>query len=56
MDIDLKNIISIVLGLALVWLVVRIVFKLAKKAFACGCTIIIAIGVILFLLPYLKDL
>jgi hypothetical protein len=56
MDIDLNHIIGIVIGLALLWLVLRIVLKLAKKVFACGCTVIVAIGVILFLLPYLKDL
>jgi hypothetical protein len=56
MDIDLKQIIMIVVGLAVVWVVLRLVLKLAKQVFACGCTVIIAIGVFLFLLPYVKDL
>ena len=44
------QIVVIVVGLGILWLVVRAVFKLATKVFTCGCSLIVLIGVGLFLM------
>ena len=45
----IMQIVYILIILAVIWLVLRFVLKLAEKVFACGCSIIIAIGVLIFL-------
>lgn len=45
----IMQIVYILIILAVIWLVLRFVLKLAQKVFACGCSIIIAIGVLFFL-------
>ena len=44
---QIMPIVWIVLALIVVWVVLQIVLKLAAKVFACGCSLIVAIAVIL---------
>jgi hypothetical protein len=41
--------IYLIIILAVIWLVLRFVLKLAQKVFACGCSIILVIGILVFL-------
>jgi hypothetical protein len=43
-------IIVTVIVLALAWVALRFVFKLASRIFSIGCTVIILIGIVLLLL------
>ena len=45
----IMQVVYVLIILAVIWLVLRFVLKLAEKVFACGCSIIIAIGVLIFL-------
>ncbi|RMF41087.1 MAG: hypothetical protein D6755_12925 [Anaerolineae bacterium] len=49
---DLTTILLIIAALVLLWLLLRFLFKLAIKVFACGCAVIAAIAAILLLLAY----
>jgi hypothetical protein len=51
---EILNILYWVLGIGVAWIVLRFIFKLAKKVFAIGCFGIIAIGVLLMLLDWLQ--
>lgn len=51
---DTINIIYIVLGVAVAWVVLRFILKLAKKIFAIGCFGIILLGAVLFLMQFLN--
>ena len=49
---DLNQILQIVwliIILAIVWTILRFVFKLAAKVFSCGCGVIVVIGLLVFL-------
>jgi len=50
---SLLQIVYVVIILALVWLALRFVFKLAAKVFTCGCSIILALGALLVLWQWL---
>ncbi len=50
---QIMQIVYILLGLLVVWIVLRIVLKLAARVFACGCSIIVIIGILLVLWNYL---
>ncbi len=49
---DPLTILLAVAVLALVWLALRFVLKLAAKIFACGCAVIAVVAVILIVLTY----
>ena len=42
--------------LAVAWIVLRIVLKLASKVFACGCSVILVIGILVFLFRYFNNM
>ena len=46
------NTIYIVLGIAVAWVVLRFVLKLAKKIFAIGCFGIIVLGAVLYFMQF----
>ncbi len=50
---DLTTILLIVGALLLLWLLLRYLFKLAVKVFACGCAVIVLIAAVLLLLTYM---
>ncbi len=51
MDADqLIQIGLIILALIVVWVIVRAVLRLTMRVFACGCSLILAVAVILVLL------
>jgi len=57
MDTDqIMQIVYLVAILAVVWIVLRIVLKLAAKVFACGCSVIVAVGVIAYLIRYFGNM
>ena len=43
----------LILGLIIVWVVLKFVLKLAAKVFACGCSVIVALAVLLALWRFL---
>jgi len=50
----LLTILLIVLAIAVVWTVVKLIFKLTMRIFSCGCLLILAIGVLLYFTGYLQ--
>lgn len=57
MDTDqIMQIVYLVAILAVVWIVLRIVLKLAAKVFACGCSVIIAIGILVYVIRYFGNM
>ena len=52
----LLTILLIILAVAIVWMVVKFVFKLTMRVFSCGCLLIVVIGGLLFFLGYLDFL
>jgi hypothetical protein len=51
---DYLNIVYIVLAIGAGWILLRFLFKLARKIFMIGCVSIVVIGVILFISQYLQ--
>jgi hypothetical protein len=51
---EILNILYWILGIGVAWIVLRFIFKMAKKVFAIGCFGIIAIGLFLMLLDWLQ--
>jgi len=51
---EILNILYWILGIGVAWIVLRFIFKVAKKVFAIGCFGIIAIGLLLMLLDWLQ--
>ncbi len=39
----------LLLALIVIWVILRIILRLTMKIFTCGCTLIVAVGVILVL-------
>lgn len=53
MDLNqIQQIIWLIAILAVVWIVLRFVLKLAAKVFSCGCGVIVVIGLLVFLFRY----
>ncbi len=46
---QITQIIMIILALAVAWIVLRFILKLAAKIFTCGFVVILAIGLLLFI-------
>ena len=46
---QITQIVLLILGLVVVWVVLKVFLKLAAKVFACGCSVIVAIAVLLVL-------
>jgi len=51
-----KQILLIVVGLLILWGVVGLGLKLARKVIGCGCSLIVALGLLYLLLRYLGKL
>jgi hypothetical protein len=51
---DLTTILIAILVLAIIWLLVKFVFKLTMRIFSCGCLLILVIGGLLFFSGYLQ--
>jgi hypothetical protein len=51
---EILNTLYWVLGIGVAWIVLRFIFKLAKKVFAIGCFGIIAVGLAFMLLDWLQ--
>ncbi len=51
-----KQILLIVVGLLVLWGVVGLVLKLARKVIGCGCSLIVAVALLYLLLRYLGKL
>ena len=51
---EILNILYWVLGIGISWIVLRFIFKLAKKVFTIGCFGIIILGLIMILLDWLQ--
>lgn len=54
MDDPIIQVGLLILGLSLAWLVLRFVLRLAMRVFSLGCTMILFVGVILFLMRVLQ--
>ena len=50
---SITQLLFIVAGLAVLWVVLRFVLRLTAKVFSCGCGAILALGILLFLLRQL---
>jgi len=50
----LIQILLLILALGVGWLLIRFIFKLAKRVFMIGCAAIVIVGVILFFLGYIR--
>jgi hypothetical protein len=50
----LMQIMVFILALAIGWLLIRFIFKLAKRVFMIGCVAILLLGAILFMLGYIQ--
>jgi len=53
--IDFENwrqIVLVVIGLLILWGVVGIVLKLARRVISCGCSLIVALGLLYLLLRW----
>lgn len=56
MDTDqIMQIIYLIAILAVAWIVLRVVLKMAARVFACGCGAILAIGVLIYLVRYFTN-
>jgi hypothetical protein len=51
---SLTNIILIILGLVILWVILRFFLRLTGKIFGCGCGVILAIGILLAVLRIWK--
>lgn len=51
---EILNILFWILGIGVAWIVLKFIFKLAKKVFTVGCFGIIALGLVLMILDWLK--
>ena len=51
---EILDILYWVLGIGIAWIVLRFIFKLAKKVFTIGCFGIIILGLIMILLDWLQ--
>jgi hypothetical protein len=49
----LARIAVLVIVLALIWLALRFILRLARRVFACGCAVILLIGLGFFALAFL---
>ncbi len=50
---ELLTILLIILGIAVVWTLLKFALKITTKIFSCGCGIIILIGLFLLFLGYI---
>ena len=50
---SITQLLFIIVGLAVLWVVLRFVLRLTAKVFSCGCGAILALGILLFLLRQL---
>jgi len=50
---DLTTVLIAISVLAIIWLVIKFVFKLTMRIFSCGCLLILVIGGLLFFSGYL---
>jgi len=44
---SLNDVILVILGLVVLWLILRIILRLTAKIFSCGCGAILVIGILL---------
>ncbi len=51
---DLITILVAIVVIAVIWLIVKFVFKLTMRVFSCGCLLILVVGAILFFSGYLQ--
>lgn len=51
---DLTTIIIAIIVVAIIWLAIKVIFKLTAKIFSCGCLLILVIGGLLFFSGYLQ--
>jgi hypothetical protein len=51
-----KQILLIVIGVLVLWGVAGVALKLARKVIGCGCSLIVALAVLYFLIQYLNGL
>ena len=49
---SILTLLFILLAIAVVWLVIKFVFKLTLKIFSCGCLLILGIGAVIFFASY----
>jgi hypothetical protein len=49
---QIMQIVYLIVILAVAWIVLRFVLKLASRVFACGCGVILAIGILVYVLRY----
>jgi hypothetical protein len=50
----LLTILLIILAIAIIWMVIKFLFKLTMRIFSCGCLLILVIGGLLFFFGYLE--
>lgn len=50
---DITMILIGILVLVILWVVIKLIFKLTMKIFSCGCLLILLIGAFLFFSGYL---
>jgi hypothetical protein len=51
---DLTLILIGIIVIAIVWMVIKFIFKLTMKIFSCGCLLILVVGAVLFFSGYLS--
>jgi hypothetical protein len=47
-----QQILLIVVGLLILWGIIGLVFKMARKVISCGCSIIVALAVLYFVVRW----
>jgi len=50
----LLSILLIILVVAIIWMVIKFVFKLTARIFSCGCLLIFVIGAFLFFTGFIN--
>jgi hypothetical protein len=51
---DITTILIAILVIAIIWMLIKFVFKLTMRIFSCGCLLIFIIGGLWFVFGYLQ--
>lgn len=52
---NLTQIVLIVIGLLVLWGVVSLVLRLARRVIGCGCSLIVALGLLYFIVQWIGN-
>ena len=51
---DITTILIAILVVAIVWMLIKLIFKLTMQIFSCGCLLILVLGGLWFVFGYLQ--